>query len=176
MFWIILGMVFVVLAVALYMFALGIRAWWLGRRRYAASGRTLSLLALNLCEPLIGTVLVILFALTDIPWGISSLWTAWALSAPMLLMFAPIIYLYSRDQLYGARSKLLLALGLARWMITFFTLLSIFFAGLWLPLVALALCLLHIGLLCYAAFRGRRIFHELADVPPPSFPGFPELA
>lgn len=172
MFWIILGMLFVVLVIALYMFALGVRAWWRGRQRYAASGRILSLLALNLCEPLIGIVLVILFALTDIPWSNSNLWTAWALTAPMLLMCAPIIYLRSRDQLYSTRSKPLLALSLARWAITFVLVLSMFS----FPIVPFALCLLNIGLLCYAAFRGRRIFHELADVPPPSFPGFPELA
>jgi CHASE2 domain-containing sensor protein len=91
-------------------------------------------------------------------------------------MFAPIIYLRSRDQLYSARSKPLLALGLARWAITFFMLFSSFFAGVWFPVVPLALGLLHIGVLCYAAFRGRRILHAIVDVPPPSFPGFPELA
>ena len=71
MFWLILGMVLVALVVALYMFALGVRAWWRGRQQYATSGRMLGLLALNLCEPLIGIVLVILFALTDIPWSTS---------------------------------------------------------------------------------------------------------
>lgn len=138
-------------------FGEGMQAWSLSETAQGEHARTLRFLAVNLCEPLINTfvILVCLVTLTGI--YRDPVMRAALATLPMAVLLLPGLGTSFRNALYRDISLKIFRLGLARWLITFFTLQMEPFSGLTF--------LAGLGLLWYSTHWGRRQLKGVLALP-----------
>jgi hypothetical protein len=135
----------------IWSFVVGARAFQTHGWSHRYFKTTRHFLALNLCEPLINTMVVGALALGEALWGIQS---SLLITAPMMVLLVPAIGLWFNDRFYRDQSTRILRLGLARWLLNLAIFQSLVGDWAWFMLLGIPLAT---GLLWYSARWGQRL-------------------
>jgi hypothetical protein len=142
----------------LYGFSLGVRAFRISCGHRGEYTSTLRFLAINLCEPLVNTVLVTLLATRS---GASPI-ALWLCTVPMAVLLIPARGLAFSDPFYRDQSRQILRRGLWRWGLNLLVFAGALGGGLLIGTGALGLLIGTIMLWFHVVAGRDQLDHDLA--------------
>ena len=108
-----------ILACHAYTFSIGLRAWQRAQKCSGEASQTFRFIALNLCEPLINTFLILVLSLLLLAslffHPSTDQYIYLLLTLPMAVLLLPVQGIHFQNPLYRKVNRQLLLLGLARW-------------------------------------------------------------